>query len=57
MATGSQDSAVSTVTRLMAGSVVPKVCLTDPKGSMTSSQGIYGYISVMATLKFIYYFN
>jgi hypothetical protein len=32
--------------------VVPQVCSADPKGSATSSQGIRGYISVMATLKF-----
>jgi len=32
--------------------VVPKVCSADPKGSATISQGIHGYISVMATLKF-----
>jgi len=31
----------------------PKVCL----GSATSSQGIRGYISVMVTLKFTYFFN
>lgn len=33
-------------------SVVPQVCSADPTGSMTSSQGIHGYISVMATLRF-----
>jgi len=27
----------------------------DPKGSATSSQGIHGYTSVMATLKFTYF--
>ena len=32
--------------------VVPKVCPADPKGSATISQGIRGYVSVMATLKF-----
>jgi hypothetical protein len=32
----------------------PKVCFTDPKGSLTSFQGIRDYISVMAALKFIY---
>jgi len=32
--------------------VAPKVCPADPKRSVTSSQGIHGYISVMATLKF-----
>jgi hypothetical protein len=37
-------------------SVVPKVCSEDPKGSATSSKGIRGYISVMATLKFTYFF-
>ena len=34
--------------------MVPKVCLTDPKGSPTSFQGIRDYISVMAALKFTY---
>jgi len=37
--------------------VVPKMCYADPKGSTTSSQGIHGYISVMATLKFTYFLN
>ena len=37
--------------------VVPKLCSADPKGSATSSQGIRGYISVMVTLKFTYFFN
>jgi hypothetical protein len=32
--------------------VVTKVCSADPKGSSSSSQGIRGYISVMAALKF-----
>jgi hypothetical protein len=32
--------------------VVPKVCSADPKGSASSSQGIHGYIFVMAILKF-----
>jgi hypothetical protein len=32
--------------------VVPKLCSADPKRSGTSSQGIYGYVSVTATLKF-----
>jgi hypothetical protein len=32
--------------------LVPKVCSPNPKGSAASSQGIRGYISVMATLKF-----
>jgi hypothetical protein len=34
--------------------VAPKVCSVDPKGSATSSQGVRGYISVMATLKCTY---
>jgi hypothetical protein len=34
--------------------VVPKMCSADPSGSATRSQGMCGYISVMATLKFIY---
>ena len=33
-------------------SAVPKVCSADPLGSAASSQGIRGYISVMAALKF-----
>jgi hypothetical protein len=37
--------------------VVPKVCSADPKGSATSSQGIRGYISVMATWKVLCYFH
>jgi len=32
--------------------VVPKLCSADPKRPATSSQGIHGYISVTATLKF-----
>jgi len=36
--------------------VVSKLCSADPQGSVTSSRGIHGYISVMATLKFIYPF-
>jgi hypothetical protein len=31
---------------------VPKLCSADPKGSATSSQGMRGYISVLASLKF-----
>jgi hypothetical protein len=34
--------------------VVSKVCSLDPKGSASSSQGIRGYTSVMATFKFTY---
>ena len=34
--------------------VVPKVCSADPKGSVTSWQGIRGCISVMATLLLIF---
>jgi len=33
------------------------VCSADPKGSMNSSQGIRGSISVMATLKFAYFLS
>ena len=33
-------------------SVVPKFCSADHRGNATSSQGIRGYISVMATLNF-----
>jgi hypothetical protein len=35
--------------------VVPKLCSADPKRSLTSSQGIRGYISVMADFKFAYF--
>jgi len=35
--------------------VVRKVCCADTKGSVTSYQGIRGYISVMAALTFPYY--
>ena len=31
--------------------VVPEVCSADPKRNATNSQGIRGYISLMATLK------
>jgi len=34
--------------------VVPKVWSADPKGCATSSQGIRGYFSVMATLKVVF---
>ena len=37
--------------------VVPKLSSADSKGSVTSSQGIRGYISVMTTLKFTYIFK
>ena len=37
--------------------VVPKVRFADPKGFVTSSRGIRGYISVMDTLKLTYFFN
>ena len=40
-------------TQLSCTSVVPKVCSADPKGSANSSQGIGGYISVMATLSLL----
>ena len=42
---------------VMTTAVVPKVCFADPKGSATSSQGIRGYISVKAALKFTYFFD
>ena len=35
---------------------VPKVCFADPKSSVTISQGICGYISVMASFKCTYCF-
>ena len=34
---------------------VPNVCSADRMGSPTSSQGIRGYISIMAVLKFTYF--
>jgi hypothetical protein len=40
-----------------SGAVVTKVRSTGPKGSATSSQGIRGYISVMAALKFFFKFK
>jgi hypothetical protein len=43
--------------RLVSRSAVPKVCSMDPLGSVTSFQGICGYISVMVTLKFTYFFQ
>jgi len=36
--------------------VVSKLCSADSKGSVTGYQGIRGYISVMAALKFPYFF-
>jgi hypothetical protein len=44
-----------TVTIHRSGAFVPKVCFADPKGSAISSQGICGYISVMASLKLTYF--
>ena len=38
-------------------SAVPKFCSADPKGTSTSSQGIRGYFSVVASLKFTYFFK
>ena len=37
--------------------MVCKVCPADPDGSATNFQGILGYISVIAALKFTYFFN
>lgn len=37
--------------------VVPRVRSEDPKGSATISQGILGYISVMVTLEFTFFFK
>jgi hypothetical protein len=34
--------------------VFPKVCTMNPKGTMTSSQGMHRYVSFMATLKLTY---
>jgi len=36
--------------------LVPKVWPSDPMGSVTSSQGLRGYISVMATLRLTNFF-
>jgi hypothetical protein len=41
-------------TRHSTTPVLPKVCSSHPKWSATSSQGIRGYNSVKATLKFTY---
>lgn len=45
-----------TITVHRSGALVPKVCFADPKGSMIGSQGICGYIYVIATLKLTYFF-
>ena len=45
------------LTQLCSIPVVSEVCSSDLKRSATCSQWIRGYISVMATLKFTYYFN
>jgi len=37
--------------------VVPKGIPTDSRGSATTSHGIRGYISMMAALKFTFFFN
>lgn len=34
--------------------VVTTVCSADQRGAATSSQGIFGYIAVMATAKYTY---
>jgi hypothetical protein len=39
------------VTEVYGRAVVPKMFSADPKGSATNSQGIYAYISAVATLK------
>jgi hypothetical protein len=41
----------------LINTVVPKVCSAVAKGIMTSSQAVQEYISVMATLKFTYFFK
>jgi len=43
------------VSRRPYTAVITKVCSSDRKGSVTSSQGIRGYMSVMATLKLTYF--
>jgi hypothetical protein len=37
---------------IQSKALVPKVCSADPKGSVTSFQGIHGFISLMVTLNF-----
>jgi hypothetical protein len=37
--------------------MVPKVCFMEPRESVTRSQEICGYISVVATLEFTYFLN
>ena len=37
--------------------MVPKVCFADPEGFVDIPQGIRGYSFIMATLKFIQFFN
>ena len=49
------QSLVIRSTKLLSGTT--KVSSEDPKGSVTTSQGIRGYISLMATLKFTYFLN
>jgi len=42
------------ISQCSSKAVFPKVCSEDTKASTSNTQGIRGYISVMATLKFAY---
>jgi hypothetical protein len=42
--------------QVSTSAVVPIVCSAEPKGSTTSSHGIHGCMSVMATLKCTFFF-
>ena len=46
------ESGLHIFNKIQSKSVVPRVCSAVPKGSVTSFQGIHGYISLMVTLKF-----
>jgi len=41
----------------VCSALVPKVCSADPKGSVTSSKGICGYVFAMAAVKLINLLN
>jgi len=46
------ESGLHLFNKIQSKAVVPKVCSAGHKGSLTSFQGIHGYISLMVTLKF-----
>jgi hypothetical protein len=46
------ESGLHLFNKIQSKAVVPKACSADPKGSMTSFQGIRGYISFMVAGKF-----